>query len=48
MISYKNILIILSVIILAASMIQAKSVYVINDTGSSEMYAYHIKLKTLI
>lgn len=48
MISYKNILIILSAIIFAASMAKAKSVYVINDTDASEMRAYKVEDANLV
>lgn len=48
MIPKKHALTILSVIILAASMTHAKSVYVINDTGSSEMQAYKVEDTNLV
>lgn len=48
MISNKHILTILSLIILAASVAWAKSVYVINDTGSSEMHAYKVEDANLV
>ena len=48
MISNKHILTILSLIILAANMTQAKSVYVINDTYALEMQAYKVEDANLV
>jgi hypothetical protein len=48
MISKKHTLTIFSLIILAASLTQAKSVYVISDTKSSELQAYEIQDANLI